>query len=185
MQPAPELDLSHPLDPVAGDDDLRDRFRVEDDDAANWALRKLRAIRARQTDHERLAEGEIARVRDWLAEVVGPLQRDAAFFEGLLADYARRCRENPDDGRKTISLPSGSVTTRQGSPRWTVNPDAFLPWARQNFPDLIRVREEPDLASIKAAATAVDERAVTAAGEIIPGIVIDPATVSVAAKTTP
>ena len=163
------------------DADRPERFRVDDDSAAAWAMRKLRAIRKRQDSNRLIAEDEIDRVNSWLDEVNAPMDRHAAYFEGLLRDYALRCRENPDDGRKTLSFPSGKVSTRPGSDRWTVDPDAFLPWASTAHPDLIRVKEEPALSEMKAALRVPEssDTPVTDDGEVVPGVVVSSSPVSV------
>lgn len=159
------------------------RFRVDDDSAAAWAMRKLRAIRKRQDSNRMIAEDEIDRIQCWLDDVNRPLDDHAAYFEGILRDYALRVRENPDDGRKTLNLPAGKVSTRPGADRWEIDADAFLPWARTNHPDLIRVKEEPALAEIKATILVDNETAHTDDGEVVPGITITPQPVSVSFKT--
>lgn len=175
-------DLAHPLDEIVTDDDQRARFRIEDDAAAAWAMRKLRSVRARQQQNDRIAADEIARVREWLAQVDAPLERDATYFEAILTDYALRCRQDERDGRKTIALPTGKVTTRTTAAKINVDDDEFLPWARQNHPDLIRVKETPNTAAIKEL---IDGRPapVTSDGELLPGVQVLPGGVS--ATVTP
>ena len=153
---------------------IPNRYRITDDGAASWAMRKLRTLRAKEAEFVALGEREVNAIETWLHEVTAPLQQDALFFEGLLVEYAQECRENPDDGRKTVKLPAGSVTSRQGSTKWEVDAERFLPWARTNHPDLIRVKEDPNLPAIKdALAGAIDATAgkvITADGEIVPGV---------------
>lgn len=149
-----------------------ERFRLTDDGSAAWAMRKLKALRTRQANNTAIADDEIRRIGEWLDEVNRPLHIDAAFFEGLLVEYARECRDNPEDGRKTLKLPTGTVTSRSGQPRWTVDPDLFLPWARSNAPDMIRIKEEPVMALLKPMGS-VDGRCVTEDGELIPGVSVE------------
>jgi hypothetical protein len=78
---------------------------------------------------------------------------------------------DPSDGRKTVSVPAGKVSTRSGSDRWTIDSDTFLAWARINAPNVIRVREEAALSEVKATFAAMDDgRAVTDGGEVVPGV---------------
>lgn len=170
-------DLTHPLDEL--NDEARERFVIHDDAAAAWAMRKLRSVRARQAENERIATDERARIDAWLAEVNKPLDRDATYFEAILADYALRCRENPDDARKSINLPTGKVSTRTTQPKWSVEPTAFLDWARSSHPDLIRIKEEADLAKIKDTLIATkDGVAVSPEGEPVPGVTVLPGAIT-------
>lgn len=178
-------EVAHPLDDLR--DEARERFTIQDDSAASWAMRKLRAIRSKQAENKQMAVDEHARIDLWLDEVNDPLDRDAKYFEAILTDYAIRVRENPDDGRKSISLPTGKVATRQGSPKYTVDAEMFLPWARENAPHLIRVKEEPSLSAIKEYVVAADDApvatsdgvAITSDGEIVPGVHVSSSDVAV------
>lgn len=166
-------------DLLPGDSDETEQrtgpFRIDSDALASWALRRLRGLRSQIDEIEQIAGAEIERVEAWRARSSRPLERNAAFFEAILSDYALRCRA--ESGRKTISLPAGKISTRQPAARWIVDSDTFIPWARQSAPDLLRIKEEPNLAEMKAAAGVlaliVSEETgtvVTPDGEILPGV---------------
>ena len=169
-------EIKHPLDDIT--EEAKQRFRVEDDGAAAWAMRKLRTIRSKQAENAQLYADELARLNLWLDEVNKPLDNDANYFESLLNDYAIRCRDNSDDGRKSLNLPTGKVTTRLGGPRWEVDSEPFLAWAKTNQPDLIRIKEEPNIQALKEF-TVKDDVAITSDGEVIPGVRISYPEVSV------
>lgn len=164
-------------------EDQRERFTITDDRAAAWAMRKLRGIRAKQAENSQVYVDEIARLDRWLSEVNAPLDRSASYFESILSDYAARCRDDEQDGRKTISLPTGKISTRTLQPKWSVDPETFMQWARTAHPDLIRVKEEPDLSRIKDALDVHPASsgliALSQDGEVVPGITIEPSQVSI------
>jgi hypothetical protein len=146
-----------------------EKFRLEDDSAAAWAMRKLRAARLRMASNEQLAAEERFRIQQWLDQVQAPLEREVTYFEAILTHYALAVRE--EEGRKSVSLPAGTVTTRPGNPKWQVDDD-FVPWAKNNAPHLLRVKTEPALSEIKKRllprddGTAIDG----ATGEVVPGV---------------
>jgi phage host-nuclease inhibitor protein Gam len=151
----------------------KERYRILGDREALWAMRKLRSIRLKQFDNTDLANEEIQRIKDWEAEVNNPLDSDALYFEGLLIDYAFRCRVDENDGRKTIKTPAGQVKTRSGSSSVKVeDKDAFIEWAEKNAPDLIRTKVEVDIPAVKETSVVQDSIVVTADGEIIPGLAV-------------
>lgn len=162
-----------------------DRYRIGGDKEALWALRKLKAAQAKIADNIEAANEERRLIDSWLEEVNGSLERDANFFEGLLRDYALRCRDDENDGRKSIKLPGGTIRTRAGSTSVSIgDADAFLSWAEVNNPDLIRVKKEPNLSEIKETVTVTDEGSIiTADGEVVPGLVVKTTDVSATVET--
>lgn len=168
MDPA-EYDA--PTDP-APEGEERERFTIGDDAAAGWAMRKLAALRKRQAEVDAIARDEIARIEAWHLAASGALVADTNYFTGLLTHYAHVEREA--HGRKSISLPYGTVRSRAGSRRVEVTDDvAFLAWAEQSAPTLIRVRKEPDKAAIRQTFDAADDMVVDpATGEVVPGITV-------------
>jgi len=172
------------FDPIpAPESDDRERFRVYDDSAASWAMRKLRAIREKQAEIIKIAEAERERIETWAHDAVSSLAPDEAYFTGLLTDYARR--ERTESGRKTIDLPHGKIKSRAAQPKYVfTDPAAFIAWAKETgHADLVRVKEEPDLTAVKAvlrvpqiddwhesaAASVIDP----ASGEVAPGVEVE------------
>jgi hypothetical protein len=177
-------EIPHELDAVLEDENKRVAFRIEDDSMATWAMRKLAAIRAKQKETEDIAEVEIQRVRDWVETVNRPLETNASFFEAILKDYGLRQRHEAD--RKSINLPHGKVATRAGSDKWNINGEILLPWLRDNFPELIKVKEEPSLSALKDAFAerVKDGRVITDEGEVLPGVTVDNVAFTVSVSPT-
>ena len=149
----------------------RERFVVDDDQKASWALRKLRGIKAHKAANQAIADEEIARINQWLADANSSLDRDEQYFTGMLTAYARICRERDD--RKSVVLPYGKIGSRVGQPKWNVDNDVFMKWLEANHKELIRVKTEPNLAEAKKVLEIVGENAVDpATGEVAEGIQI-------------
>lgn len=166
--PAVPLDEFDPAPPVLDAD--RERWRIEDDSAAEWALRKLASLRGKMEENRRIAEAERQRIDSWLEHANESLTRDAAYFEGVLGEYALRQRSDAD--RKSISLPHGMVKTRASSRKYDVtDTDAFLSWARENAPVLIRVTEAPHKSNFEVCLDVRDGHVIEVeTGEIVPGL---------------
>lgn len=177
-------EIPHELDAVLEDETRREAFRIEDDSMATWAMRKLATIRAKQKENQFITESELQRILDWAESVNKPLDTSASYFENLLADYGRRQRVEAD--RKSIALPHGKIATRAGTDKWHINAEALLPWLRENFPELIKVKEEPSLSALKEAfAERInDGRIVTEEGEVLPGVTVENVTMTVSVNPT-
>jgi len=98
-----------PTDPFA-DDEGPGRFRIETDDQAEWAGRKLAVATRRTAEIRETADRARARIEQWQADMLAPHRRDLEFFEGLLTEYATDQRTG--HGRKQVETPSVKVTTR-------------------------------------------------------------------------
>lgn len=151
----------------------RERFRIENDEQATWAMRKLTAARARLDEIAHIAEAEIQRIQAWAERESREPMRDVEYFEGVLTEYGITQRA---EGRKTVSTPYGSIKSRMGQPKYTfLDKDQFIEWAKANHPDWVAVKEEPALSVIKAATS---EPVDPDTGEVIPGLTVDPASIS-------
>ncbi len=163
------------IDFLADDDtpqgeEARQRFVIDTEEKAEWALLKLRKIRAEQERRYAIAQAEQERITQWLNLQLTRWQADESFFLGALEGYHRRVLEQ-DPKAKSISLPAGKLKSIQGQPRVEVSDmGAFVDWARayERF-DLMRVSYEPVKAAIKS--LPVNEGVpVTEDGEIVPGV---------------
>ena len=169
-------------------DDTPEHYEILDDGAAAWAMRKLQRLRRQQATNAAIAAAEIEKIEAWLSDVNRSLDMNATYFEAILGHYALRCRQNPDDGRKSISLPAGKIATRIPSAHWHIDPAEFVPWAEAHRPDLLRVKVDPSLSEIKRALAAVVDAPTSDvvdpdSGEIVPGVRISSGDIS--ATVTP
>lgn len=165
------------------------RFVVDNETKADWAIRKLTAIRARIAENDAQADRIMEQAEAWLREVNEAEQKHAAFFESLLAGFhLSQLQEDPK--RKTIKLPAGTLSARQSPATLSVDPDAFLIWydaydrRAQEWPGLVRTRREPDKPTIKQAFTARDDGSlVTPDGEVVDGATLLEGGIRFTAKT--
>lgn len=149
-------------------------FRVQDDQAADWALRKLAALQQAQAERAAFVSRETQRLRDWQHQLD---QRDAAevaFFSGLLEAYYRALQAAGKLGRrKGYPLPRGTLTVQPLGVKWTVDPEALLRWAQSR--GLTRTRTEPAWNLISARLTpealSLGARAIdTQTGEVVDAV---------------
>lgn len=156
------------------------RFKVSDVASADWALRKLAKVRTRQEEVRTIAERQrsaimasVARylepINDWEAAQAERLGRDEAYFEGLLTEWHMEVLAE-DPRQKTLRLPHGELTARKAPDRFEVDEEAFLAWAKQAAPALVRVKEEVDRQALRkhfAGAEPGQELVDPATGEVL------------------
>lgn len=183
LEDAYDVDVEQELTNIAiacGGGEIADRFVIDDESKAQWALRKLRRLEQESKADTDAAHAEIDRIQQWLAEKVDARARQASFFLGLLREY-HEAELAADPSKKTIKLPAGTLKSLAGRPKWTVDAEAFLKWfdsdpqVQQERPELVRIKREPALSEIKAALVPKDDRAIyDGTGEIVPGVTVEP-----------
>jgi hypothetical protein len=149
-------------------------FTVKDEETAAWVARKLRHIDKQLTDHDRTMQNEVALIQQWHGEVTGPLLMDRTHWEGLLRQYHQHVvlPENPK--LKTVKLPGVQLTARKQPDQWEwTDEKAFIEWADKNLPTAVRRKDpEVDKAEAKKLLKEKNGVAITADGEIAPGVAI-------------
>lgn len=172
------LGTAAPLDPKSMAAYLAahpERWRVADDDAAEWAMARLaEAQQVIVNDQARLREYQ-RRLATWFETRTATAWRRVVWWEAHLRLYALGERAK---GRKSFGLPSGRVATRGSD-----EPDAFidddaavLAWAEANRPDLVK-RDPSVLVSTLRTALTIEggiAYAHTADGERVqvPGVIV-------------
>lgn len=147
-------------------DGPQQRFIVDDQDKANWALRKLAKIRAAQAEAENQARVERERIDTWLATQTGRFEQQSWFFESLLEQFHRN-QLTADPSKKTIKLPAGTLRARKRPANVSIDdPDAFITWAQEHRPEFVRTKHEIERGAVKTAACKD--------GEVLPHITVEP-----------
>lgn len=100
------------------------RWRIESDDAAEWALRKLAMARDEAARLREQADEWAARIEHWFVQAAREHVRTEAFMRERLEDYGLRRRDA--GGAATLNLPSGTIKTTSSQPAVEVVDDATL-----------------------------------------------------------
>jgi hypothetical protein len=151
-------------------------FVVDTDQKADWAIRKLAVIRRKQAENKAIYDAEVIRITEWLATVNTTLDRDALYFEAVLTPYALLQRS---EGRKTVTLPHGTLKTTAGQPKIEFKDESkFIEWAKANDPTLLKIKTDVDKTALKALITE-EGVVISTQGEIIPEVTVIPAETSV------
>lgn len=137
--------------------------------------RMLRAVareRRKVAQAEAVVAAEKERLDTWLHEQRA--RHDTSFLEAALAGY-HEARLARDPRARTIHLPSGTLVARQQPDRWEIDDEVLLDWAALHFPGLVRTKVEVDRATTKKALTVTDDGStVTADGDPVPGVLVEP-----------
>lgn len=150
--------------------DIREHWKPENDDQANWCLEKISEAKAEIMDARAFYEAKKRQLDQWLENTIAPYNRDREHFESLLAGYA----EEALDGKKkrTISLPGGKFGFRKVPAKIDRDDAALLEFAESSAPEYVKVKKSVDWAALKKTCKADGGHMVTADGEIVPGVTV-------------
>jgi len=155
-------------------------FIIDNKGKANWALRKIRHLKKKQSENDKLADSEIRKlkleideVKDWLKSENDSLQNNIDFFENLLKGYALSIKEE-DPEFKTLKLPFGRLQFRKKRDKWNYDNDKLLEFAKENIKTAVKVVEKVDKRKLKKLVKVVGDKVIIeATGEIVRGISIE------------
>lgn len=176
--------------------ETRERWSIDGDRTAGWALRRLARARGEVDRINAEADRRIALIEAWREDALRTPMSDAAFFEGALGDWHRRRLEpvvadaldtylnahpnaSPDDALaavwanlkgKSLKLPDGTLTARRTPDTVeVVDPDAAVTWAlTEGHAHLVNLK--PALAELRKLPRA-GGAVVGPDGEAVPGVV--------------
>lgn len=143
---------SHELEEMEGmelNEETKERFKIEDTEQLNWAMRKLSALNSKKNGIDELAAKEMERITSWREKECDSINHTKSFFEGLIMEYAMNERSK-DKEFKTSKVPYGKVTFTKQQPKWNYDDEKLLNYLYNNgHHDFVRVKEEPNKAEIK------------------------------------
>lgn len=148
------------------------KFRIENKDQANWAMRKIAAIERGRSESHAAAQLEIGRIQDWLAGEEKRADQGRVFFDFLLEDYHRRhLVDNPK--AKTIKLIHGELQLRAQQPELIKDEKLLLDWADKNRPEFVKREPKLEWGEFKKVLKFEKGKAIDqTSGEIVPAITV-------------
>lgn len=173
LEEVQELDLQ--------DEQVRERFKIENLDQLNWAFRKVAALVGQEKEIKDLADAERFRINEWEKRELSPIQQSKEFFIALIHEYhANQLEENPK--AKTLSTPYGkskSRTTKEQPDK--LDEDKLLAHVKESgqteyIKESIKwgdYKKSLKVAEIDGQKVVVDEL-----GQVVPGATVKPETIT-------
>lgn len=124
------------------DEPIKEGFKIDDLDTANWAFEKIAVITKKQAEINQLAEKKIQQIKDWQDAENKIYENDKAGLEYMLTEYYRINKEK--DKKFRLSTPLGKVTSRKGSTsiKYRDESKVLEQLKERGLNDFIRIKEE-------------------------------------------
>jgi hypothetical protein len=151
-------------------DSLPERFVIDNDKKADWAIEKIKNERAEFDRLKKIALDRIAELNQRVKELQERTDRRTGNLEALLVEYFQTVK--PTKVTKTqaqYELLSGKLVMKHQQPEFIRNEAALLSWAETTAPEYVRVEKKVSWADLKKKADVSGED-VLFDGEVIPGV---------------
>ena len=147
-----------------------ERFVVNTDAKAEWALGKIREKRAER-------DAWIKWYEDKIEEIKAQTDFETMNFERMLAEYFANVPHKHTKTQESYSLPSGKLILKKQNPEYKRNEKAAVAWLEKNgYAQFVKVKKELAWSDLKDASAVVNGKIVcgeqiTEDGEIIQMVV--------------
>lgn len=160
------LDYAQPADA-----EVKEKFSVTDIRSAEWCLKRIAWHQKHKADASAFVEAEKAKLDEYLAKV--NLEEDGSieYFKELLKPFAMEQLQG--SRKKTLNLPSGSLSFKKQAPEFVKNDDELLAFAKDSLPEFVKVTETVNWVEMKKTCQIDNNRLVTADGEIVRGVTVN------------
>lgn len=149
-----------------------ERFVIDNDKKADWAIEKIKDERAEFDRLKKIALDRIAELNQRVKELQERTDRRTGNLEALLVEYFQTVK--PTKVTKTqaqYELLSGKLVMKHQQPEYVLDDAQMVSWAKAAAPAYIKVKESINWAELKKLTTTNGESVVLAkTGEVIPGI---------------
>jgi hypothetical protein len=164
------LEYVHPSDGPF-ENPLPERFVIDNDKKADWAIEKIKAERAEYDRLRKIALDRIAELNQRVKELQERTDRRTGNLEALLVDYFHSVTPTKTTKTQTqYELLSGKLVMKHQQPEFIRDEAALLSWAETTAPEYVRVEKKVSWADLKKKADVSGED-VLYEGEVIPGII--------------
>lgn len=149
----------------------KEKFTVRDISSAEWCLKRIAWHQKHKADALAFVESEKAKLDEYLAKVNSEENGSIEYFIELLKPFAMEQLQGSK--KKTVTLPSGSLSFKKQSPEFVKNDEELLAFAKESVPEFVKIKESVDWAEMKKECIVDGNRLVTKDGEIVQGVTVN------------
>ncbi len=151
-------------------------FIIDNDGAADWALRKIGQCHKRIEEVRKTAAEQIALIEKWMLNEIAKEEESVAYFTGLLDNYHRGLYEEDPRRYKTIKLPNGVIKRIKSQPAFERDEKILLRWLEERkMENFIKRSTQPRWGELKKTVVVSGDNCVLPiTGEIVEGVTVTP-----------
>lgn len=146
-------------------------FTIDTDQKARWAAKIIKEERNEADRVIALAKTEIERLQGKVIEYENCFDRRTANLKAMLLEYFGTVDKKTTKTQQTYDLVDYKLRLKKQNPEFVRDEQKLTAWAKENTPDLVKIKETTDWASLKKLTVVQGENVVfIETGEVIDGI---------------
>lgn len=150
---------------------MQEGFVIDNDNKAEWAIRKIAEERAEAQRYINVCNTMINEYQAKIQEAEEQLERNTGYLQSLLAQYFETVETKRTKTQETYKLPSGTLKKKYPQPQLKRDDTKLVEWLKNTGKtDYIKVKESADWANLKKIAQVKGNVVVDENGEIVEGI---------------
>ena len=147
-------------------------FRVTDDRAAEWSLKKIKAEKAECDRYVKICQDGIQTYQEKIKEAQGRLDSGTGYLKGLLLEYFQTVPHKSTKTQETYALPSGKLKLKTPAPEFVRDDAKLMEWLKgRGMNDYVKVVETPQWGEFKKIINQQKD-CVCFEGEVVDGITL-------------
>lgn len=152
--------------------DNEDRFAIDDDGKAEWALNKIAEEKAETQRMINVANSMIMKYQEKIEVYQKQFENKTTFLKEQLRQYFETVPHKITKTQETYKLPSGTLKLKKQNPEYIRDEEKLLEWVKANKISYVKSKKSVDWAELKKELNFVDDKALTEDGEIVDGITV-------------
>ena len=159
---------------LATDTGIQPEFTIQDDAAADWAIRKIAQERAEYGRLKALADEQIEQIAYRIEKAKHRCESSTSYLTAHLQAYFEQVPHKTSKTQEQYILLSGKLKLKYGTEKFLYNDGELVAWMKENgYADLVKTVEKPAWAELKKQLAFVEGSAIVAdTGELVSPIVV-------------
>jgi hypothetical protein len=153
------------------DEEIKEGFKIDNDDTAEWALNKIAEEQADAQRYINVCETKIIEYQEKIKKYKEQLGIKTNYFKHQLEEYFKTVPHKESITQETYKLPSGILKLKIQKPEFKQDEEVFLKWLKFNKKtDYIETKEIPKWGELKKVCKVDNGKVITEYGEIVEGV---------------
>ncbi len=151
----------------------RETWKIENDNAADWCLERIKEHREEYKRFEEVALGKIEQIKMAVDQEKKKMENETSFFEFKLREYFETVKTKATKTQATYSLPAGKLVKKLDKEDFKVDREKVISFIKENkeeYQDFVKIEtlEKLDWAELKKNLTIDDGKIIdTLTGEVL------------------
>lgn len=154
-----------------GEGEGKTPFVIDNDNLANWALKKIKLMEQERDRKLAMADYAISEYNMKKDQIKKECDSSSAYFKNQLANYFETVPKKSTKTTDSYALLHGKLIRSKNKVEYVRDEEALLLWLRDNeLDEYIKIKETPDWASLKKEIQIHKNNVVTKEGLFIEGV---------------